>query len=120
MPIQCAEGQTPTPAKLAASHCSLPAEMPNFPASWCLASLISSNSLSRASGVSLWPAARRRNTFASSKRISRISTRDGSLVDHYVVHEGLDIENGDSQHLCGVLRPRLAAELGKGDDIAKR
>ena len=47
----------------------------------CLASLISSSSLSNASGVILWPAASGRNTFTRSKRTPRISARDGSAGD---------------------------------------
>src|SRR5208283_12167 len=65
-------------------HCHryfLPTEAASFPARACLASLISSSSLSNASGVSLWPAARGRNTFTRSKRTPRISARDGSLAD---------------------------------------
>src|SRR5579863_9348991 len=59
----------------------LPAEAASFPARACLASLISSSSLSNVSGVSLWPAARGRSTFTRSKRTPRISASDGSLAD---------------------------------------
>src|SRR5579863_10073837 len=65
-------------------HCHryfLRAEAASFPARACLASLISSSSLSNASGVILWPAASGRNTFTRSKRTPRISARDGSLAE---------------------------------------
>ena len=53
----------------------------NLAASWCFALLISSSSLSNASGVSLCPAARGRRTFTRSKRTPRISASDPSLAE---------------------------------------
>src|SRR5581483_1208861 len=58
----------------------LPAGAANFSASWCFALLISSRSLSNASGARSWPEATGRSTFTKSKRTPRISASAGSLV----------------------------------------
>ena len=68
-----------------------------------MASLISSSSLSNASGVSLWPAARGRNTFTRSKRTPRISARDGSLADAsaHLPEDHIAYPFARAQALCG-------------------